>query len=44
MMFSTEKFDIDWIKSVEDIEKQLCKKYNLILDEQTFIEKMIKEM
>lgn len=40
----TSKSDIDWSKSVEDIDKQLYKKYNLTPEEQTFIEKMIKEM
>ncbi|MCK9181877.1 MAG: hypothetical protein M0P13_03210, partial [Fibrobacteraceae bacterium] len=40
----TSKSDIDWSKSVEDIDKQLYKKYVLTKLEITFIEKMIKPM
>ena len=40
----TSKSDIDWSKSVAEIDKQLYKKYNLTKDEIAFIESMIKEM
>lgn len=40
----TEKSDIDWTQSVEDIDKQLYKKYKLWKWEIEFIEKMIKPM
>lgn len=40
----TLKSDIDWSKSIPDIDKQLYKKYNLGKEEITFIEKMIKPM
>jgi len=36
--------DIDWTKSIEDIDKQLCKKYKLNKKEIEFIETMIKSM
>lgn len=36
--------DIDWSKSVEEIDQQLYAKYNLSSDEIAFIEKMIKPM
>ena len=36
--------DIDWSKSVADIDKQLYAKYNLSADEIKFIESMIKPM
>ena len=36
--------DIDWSKSIEEIDKQLYAKYNLSEDEIDFIEKMIKPM
>lgn len=40
----TEHSDIDWSKSVEEIDQQLYKKYNLTDEEITFIESMIKPM
>ena len=40
----TNESDIDWYKSVEDIDYQLYTKYHLINEEITFIEKMIKPM
>jgi len=40
----TVKSDIDWSKSVADIDKQLYKKYGLTEEEVKFIEGMIKEM
>ena len=41
--FTTDS-DIDWTKSIEDIDKQLHKKYKLSKEEIEFIEKMIKAM
>ncbi|MEG1952535.1 MAG: type II restriction endonuclease subunit R, partial [Bacteroidales bacterium] len=40
----TANSDIEWRKSVEDIDKQLYAKYNLTPDEIAFIETMIKPM
>ena len=40
----TDKSDIDWTVSVEEIDKQLYKKYNLSTEEIDVIEKTIKEM
>lgn len=40
----TEKSDIDWNKSVAEIDQQLYDKYNLSPDERAFIEKMVKPM
>ena len=40
----TEGSDIDWSKSVEEIDAQLYAKYNLSDDEIRFIESMIKPM
>ncbi len=40
----TEKSDIDWSKSIPEIDKQLYKKYSLNQKEIDFIEKMIKPM
>ena len=40
----TAKSDIDWSKSVADIDKQLYKKYGLSPEEIGFVEGMIKEM
>lgn len=40
----TEKSDIDWSVSVEEIDRQLYKKYRLTPDEIAFIESMIKPM
>lgn len=36
--------DIDWSKSVEEIDRQLYAKYNLSDEEIAFIESMIKSM
>lgn len=41
--FSSES-DIDWSKDVDDIDRQLYKKYGLDADEIAFIERMIKPM
>ena len=40
----TTNSDIDWSKSVLEIDRQLYKKYNLSEDEISFIESMIKPM
>lgn len=40
----TEKSDIDWSMSIEDIDRQLYAKYNLNDEEIAFIESMIKPM
>lgn len=40
----TENSDIDWSKSVAEIDQQLYKKYNLINEEIAFIESKIKPM
>ncbi|MCR4619066.1 MAG: Eco57I restriction-modification methylase domain-containing protein [Paludibacteraceae bacterium] len=40
----TSKSDIDWTKSVAEIDRQLYAKYNLTDEEIAFIEKMIKPM
>ena len=40
----TEKSDIDWSLSIEEIDKQLYKKYGLSQDEIDFIESKVKEM
>lgn len=40
----TENSDIDWSKSVEEIDRQLYAKYGLSNDEIAFIESMIKPM
>lgn len=40
----TQKSDIDWSKSVHEIDLQLYKKYNLSDDEIEYIESKIKEM
>ena len=40
----TSNSDIDWSKSVAEIDQQLYAKYNLSPDEISFIEKMIKPM
>ncbi len=40
----TSKSDIDWKQSVEEIDKQLYKKYKLTKEEVKFIESMIKSM
>lgn len=40
----TDKSDIDWSKSVAEIDRQLYKKYNLTPEEITFIEEKIRPM
>ena len=40
----TAKSDIDWSKSVAEIDKQLYKKYGLTEEEIAFVEGMVKEM
>ena len=40
----TNSSDIDWSKSIEEIDQQLYKKYGLDDKEIGFIEKMIKPM
>lgn len=40
----TTSSDIDWSKSISEIDKQLYKKYNLSDNEIEFIEKNVKEM
>jgi hypothetical protein len=40
----TSKSDIDWNKSISEIDNQLYKKYNLEKEEIDFIEEMIKPM
>lgn len=40
----TSSSDIDWSKSISDIDQQLYKKYNLTSDEIAYIEKTIKPM
>ena len=40
----TKKSDIDWSKSIDDIDKQLYKKYGLSPEEIEFIEQKIKPM
>ena len=40
----TEKSDIDWSKSVKEIDGQLYKKYGLTEEEVKFVEGMVKEM
>lgn len=40
----TENSDIDWSKSVAEIDRQLYKKYNLSQEEINFIESHVKEM
>jgi len=40
----TSESDIDWSKSIKEIDNQLYKKYNLTNEEIEFIESMIKEM
>lgn len=40
----TSHSDIDWSKSIPEIDQQLYRKYNLSQDEISFIEKMIKPM
>ena len=40
----TENSDIDWSKSIPEIDKQLYKKYGLSEEEINFIESHVKEM
>ena len=40
----TDKSDIDWSKSIPEIDQQLYKKYNLTAEEINFIESKIKPM
>ncbi|MCB0536826.1 MAG: Eco57I restriction-modification methylase domain-containing protein [Lewinellaceae bacterium] len=40
----TENSDLDWSKSIAEIDQQLYKKYHLIAEEVAFIESMIKPM
>lgn len=40
----TDKSDIDWEKSVSEIDQQLYTKYGLSEDEISFIESMIRPM
>jgi hypothetical protein len=40
----TSKSDIDWSKTVAEIDGQLYKKYKLTKDEIAFVEGMIKPM
>ncbi len=40
----TDKSDIDWSKSPQEIDQQLYKKYNLTKKEIDFIESMVREM
>lgn len=40
----TEKSDIDWTKSIAEIDRKLYEKYDLTADEINFIETHIKEM
>ena len=40
----TSNSDIDWTKSIAEIDQQLYKKYNLSPEEIDFIETHVKEM
>lgn len=40
----TAQSDIDWSKSVSEIDQQLYKKYGLSADEIVFVESKIKKM
>lgn len=40
----TSDSDIDWTKSISEIDQQLYKKYNLSDDEINFIETKVQEM
>lgn len=40
----TPSSDIDWSESIEDIDQQLYKKYNLSQDEIDFIESKVRAM
>lgn len=41
---TNKKSDIDWSKSISEIDKQLYKKYNLTQEEIDFIESKVKPM
>ena len=40
----TSSSDVDWVKTVPEIDKQLYKKYNLTEKEIEFIEERVKPM
>ena len=40
----TNNSDIDWSKSIAEIDKQLYSKYNLSIEEISFIEEKVKPM
>lgn len=40
----TEKSDIDWTKSIDEIDEQLFNKYNLTKEERNHIKSSIKDM
>ena len=40
----TSKSDIDWSKSIHEIDLQLYKKYGLSKEERDFVESHVKEM
>lgn len=40
----TEKSDIDWLKSISEIDQQLYKKYGLSIEEIVFIEEKVQTM
>ena len=40
----TDKSDIDWNKSISEIDHQLYNKYGLLNEEVDFIENNVKEM
>ena len=44
ILYFSSNSDIDWNREPEDIDKQLYKKYHLSINEQNFIESMIKPM
>lgn len=44
MQIFSEQSDIDWNKSVSEIDKQLYNKYNLSKEEIEFIESNVKPM
>ena len=44
MQDSTPAFDIDWSKSVSEIDQQFYKKYGLSEEEIKFIEEKVKPM
>jgi hypothetical protein len=40
----SENSDIDWSKSISEIDQQLYKKYELSIEEIAFIEKIVQPM